>query len=74
MDQKKKIEVIDNVKESEVKVGSIEDHIEDLKEYEERCTKDCAKGSHQEKEVVELCNKVSKSEVEVQECRALKES
>ena len=54
-------------------VESIEDCIVEIKDYENQCTKECTKVSSQDRIIAKLSDKLSKSDVEVQEYQALKE-
>ena len=59
--------------ESEAMIESMEECIAEVKDYQEKHTKECDKVSHQDKEIIELCDKLSKRDVEAQEYRAMKE-
>ena len=63
----------DRVKELEVKAESIEDSIEDLKDFEDRYNKECSKVLHRDNVINKLSDEIKKNDKELEEYHALKE-
>ena len=71
--KKDRVVLNDRVKELEAMVESIEDYIEELKDFKDRYTKECSKVSYRDNVINELSNELKKNNNKLKEYCALKE-
>ena len=71
--RKDQVVLNDKVKELEVMVESMEDYIEDLKDFKDRYIKECSKVSHRDNIINELSDELKKNDKELKEYHTLKE-